>query len=94
MLLLFIVYSNAVDDEIVEITKANSNGYTKFVNVQGEGSKEPHLGTHIWPDINNCIMAAIENKKKDRIATEVKKLKEKFPSVGINIFVSPLKEMI
>jgi nitrogen regulatory protein PII len=94
MLLLFIVYSNAVDDEMVEILKASSAGYTKFTDVQGEGSKEPHLGTHIWPDINNCIMAAIENKNKDKIVKAVNELKEKFPSVGISIFVTQLKEMI
>ena len=94
MLLIFITFSNAVDDEMVEIIKANTNGYTKFLNVQGEGTKEPHLGTHIWPDINNCIMASIENNKKDKIAKEIKKLKQVFPTVGINIFVTQLKEMI
>ncbi len=94
MLLLFIVYSNAVDDEMVEIIKASSSGYTKFNSVQGEGSKEPHLGTHIWPDINNCIMAAIDNTNKDEIVKGINELKKKFPSVGISIFVTQLKEMI
>ena len=94
MILLFIVYSNAVDDEIVEIVKANSNGYTKFRDVQGEGAKEPHLGTHIWPDINNCIMTAIDPKKKNDIINEVNKLKKKFPTVGISVFINQLKEMI
>ena len=94
MLLLFIVYSNAVDDEMVEMINENSTGYTKFVNVQGEGNKEPHLGTHIWPDINNCIMAAVENDKKSNIEKAVKELKKKFPSIGISIFINQLKEMI
>ena len=94
MLLLFVVYSNAVDDEMIEMMKEYSNGYTKFENVQGEGNKEPHLGTHVWPDINNCIMAAIENNKKSSIEKAVKDLKKKFPSVGISIFVNQLKEMI
>ncbi len=94
MLLLFITYSNAVDDEMVEILKEHSNGYTKFTNVQGEGNKDPHLGTHIWPDVNNCIMAGIENSKKNNIANDVKELKAKFPSIGISIFVTQLKEMI
>jgi hypothetical protein len=94
MLLLFITYSNAVDDEMVEIIKEHSRGYSKFVNIQGEGNKDPHLGTHIWPDINNCIMTAVENNKKNEIAADIKSLKEKFPSVGVNIFVTQLKEMI
>ncbi|MBN2041592.1 MAG: hypothetical protein JW864_16260 [Spirochaetes bacterium] len=94
MLLLFIVYSNAVDDEMVELLRKYSSGYTKFTDVQGEGNKDPHLGTHIWPDINNCIITAVDNKKKDAIEKAVKELKEKFPSVGISIFVNQLKEMI
>lgn len=94
MILMFVVYSNAVDEEVVEIIKTHTGGYTKFSGVQGEGNREPHLGTHIWPAINNCIMTAVDNKKKNVIAAEIKKLKEKFPDIGINIFITGLKEMI
>ena len=94
MFMIFITYSNAVDDEMVEIIKNYSDGYTKFCGVQGEGSGEPSLGTHIWPGVNNCIMAAVEKKEKPKIAQEIFDLKEKFPGVGIHIFVTALKEMI
>ena len=93
MLLMFIVYSNAVDDEIVEIIKNNSDGYTKFTGVQGEGHGEPHLGTHIWPSINNCIMTAIDNSKEKNITNAAKALKEKFPGIGIQIFITNLKKI-
>ena len=39
MLMLFIVYHNAVDEEVVEITTKYAKGYTKFVGVLGEGNK-------------------------------------------------------
>ena len=94
MLLTFIVYSNSIDEEIVELAKANSSGYTKFTGVQGEGAKEPHLGTHVWPDINNCMMLVIEPGQKEKIAEGASKLKKQFPAVGINIFTTQLKEMI
>ncbi|MDH7552083.1 MAG: hypothetical protein QHH74_00350 [Spirochaetota bacterium] len=95
MVMLFIVYSNAVDDEVVEIVKKYASGYTKFVDVQGEGNKEPQLGTHVWPGLNNCMMIALEdNKSKDKIAQELQKLKVKFKGVGISVFVMQLKEMV
>lgn len=95
MLIMFIVYSNAIDEEAVEIVKRNAAGYTKFIGVQGEGNREPQLGTHIWPGINNCMMVAVENAKvKDAIAKEMQSLKVKFKGVGINIFVLTLKEVL
>jgi hypothetical protein len=95
MVMLFIVYSNAVDDEVVEIAKKYASGYTKFVDVQGEGNKEPQLGTHVWPGLNNCMMIALQdNKIKDNIAQELNKLKVKFKGVGISMFVMQLKEIV
>lgn len=95
MQLLFIVYNNAVDEEVVEIVKKYTSGYSKFTEVQGEGNKEPKLGTHIWPGFNNCIMTAVNGaKEKNKIAEEINNLKVKFKGVGINIFVLNLKEMI
>lgn len=94
MILLFIVYSNAVDEEMVEIVKRNSDGYTKFFGIQGEGHGEPQLGTHIWPGKNNCIMAAIENKNEKSIVKETRDLKERFPGVGIHIMEVDLKKVV
>ena len=71
MVLLFIVYSNAVDDEMVELMKTYAKGYTKFTGVHGEGSGEPHLGSHIWPGINNCMMVATDSKALEGIKGEV-----------------------
>ena len=94
MTLMIIVYSNAVDVEIVEILKKDAGGYTKFTGVTGEGSGEPHLGTHVWPGQNNCIMAAIENKNEKSIVKEINLLKEKFPGVGIHVMELDLKKVI
>ncbi len=93
MELMFIVYSNAIDDEITEIIKKYSSGYTRFSGIEGEGSGEPHLGTHIWPGVNNCIMTACDKNTRDEIKAEVKTLKGKFKGVGIHLFTVPLNEM-
>lgn len=94
MILMFIVYSNAVDEEMIEIIKKYSDGYTKFQGVQGEGHGEPNLGTHIWPGKNNCIMSAVENKNEKNIVKESLELKEKFPGIGVHIMISDLKKVI
>ena len=92
MILMFIVYSNAVDEEIVEIALKCAGGYTKFLGVPGEGGGEPHLGTHVWPSVNNCIMIAIDRTKEDSIVNEVKELKKRFSGVGISIFSTNLRQ--
>lgn len=94
MVLIFIVYSNAVDDEMVEIVKRCAGGYTKFIGVHGEGGGEPHLGSHIWPEVNNCMMVASDNKALDEIENGVEDLKRKFPGIGINIMVTSLKKIL
>ncbi|MBN2159581.1 MAG: hypothetical protein JW807_09310 [Spirochaetes bacterium] len=92
--LLFIVYSNAVDEEITEIVKKHAGGYTKFSGVFGEGNREPHLGSHIWPSMNNCMMVATNARQKCDLADEVLYLKEKFPGVGISVFITKLDELM
>ncbi len=93
MVLLFIVYNNAVDEEMVEIVKELAGGYTKFIGVQGEGSHEPQLGTHIWPGINNCLMVAVERTGMKKIVDSIDWLCEKFPDVGVRIFSTQLKQI-
>ena len=93
MLLLYIVYSNAVDEEITEIVTRHAGGYTRFAGVFGEGNREPHLGTHVWPSMNNCMMVAVEAPRKEGMTEEIFRLKDKFSGVGISVFVTRLEEM-
>ena len=86
MTMLFIVYSNAVDEEMVDLAKEFSNGYTKFCGVQGEGNGDPHLGDHIWPSMNNSMMVAIDKENETKLTTQLKVLEEKFTGIGIKAF--------
>ncbi len=92
MNLMFIVYSNAVDDEMLEIARRHA-GATQGLRVHGEGRGEPHLGSHIWPGVNNCMMAAVDKKQEAAIAEDLRLLKEKFTDIGIRVFTVPLREM-
>lgn len=93
MLMLFIIYSNAVDEEMVELVKNHSDGYTKFRGVQGEGHGEPHLGSHVWPSINNCMMVVIDNKNEKALVSDLHELENKFSGIGIKVFTTTMKKI-
>ena len=94
MIFIFVVYSNAVDEEMLELVKKYTSGYSKFKDVEGEGHRDPHLGSHVWPVINNCIMTTLDKSKEKEFYDEIKKLKEKFPGVGIHTMAMNLKKEI
>lgn len=91
MKLVFIIYSNPVDEEIIEILREEGVGYSKFVNVQGEGNREPQLGTHIWPGVNNCIISAMDEDMRKRLGGRIMFLKERYQGIGITIFSTELE---
>lgn len=90
MKLVFIIYSNPVDEEIIEILREEGAGYSKFVNVQGEGDREPQLGSHIWPGINNCIISAMDETMEKKMSKRIISLKERYQGIGITVFSTGL----
>jgi len=92
--LVFIVYGNAIDDEMVELLKEHAGGYTKFEGVRGEGAGEPRLGSHVWPGVNNCVMAALTVGEKNAVQKEIDVLRIKFPGAGIRLFILPGFSMV
>ena len=63
MKFILIAYGEALEDEVQEIIeKMSIEGYTQWTKVYGKGKASgPHLGSHIWPKVNNVIAIAIEN---------------------------------
>ena len=94
MIIMFVIYSKSVDEEMVELVKKLASGYTKFVDVLGEGNGDPALGTHVWPGKNNCIMVSMENKNEKNFIKAAKELKKRFTGVGIHIMTATLKSVV
>lgn len=90
MVLVFVVYGNAIDDEMTEMLKTRVAGYTRFEGVRGEGSSEPRLGSHVWPGINNCVMTAVDDRERGLLMEGIGELKRKFPHAGVKVFAVPL----
>lgn len=67
----------------------NCRGFSFLDQVQGRGSKsgEPHYGSHAWPSMNGAIIAVVDDNKVDKILSEIKKIDEETPQLGLRAFV-------
>jgi hypothetical protein len=94
-LMVFIIHDRAIDDEIGDLLSAlELQYYTKWKDVVGVGEKDPHLGDHVWPGLNNVTMVVIDENGKDKLLKSVKALQATFPSVGLRAFVVPVLEEV
>jgi hypothetical protein len=92
---VFIIYDRAIDEEILETLSACCiEKYTRWHDASGVGASGPHLGDHIWPALNNVMMAVVEAEKKDEILGKVRALQEEFPFVGLRAVVLPVLDMV
>ena len=96
MKMLVIVYSDAVDEVMINaFKKSGIHGYTKWKEALGEGTEtEPKLGTHCWPGRNNVLMAVVEDEAVLKISNAIRKLKSEHPQGGIKTFVLQVEETI
>ncbi len=71
-------------------------GFTFWENVQGRGHQngEPHRGTHTWPEMNNAVMAVVEDDKVEAVLLAVRKLDKRNEEVGIRAFVWNIEQMV
>jgi len=95
MKMLMIIYNEALDNEVMEALDSSSiNGYTKIAKVFGRGKKSgTHLGTDIWPGLNNILYVACEKIQFDKFIAQVKELRDRAGNEGVKAFVLPLEEI-
>jgi len=96
MKMVFIVYSQAADYEVINaIKKAGIRGYTKMEKACGEGVEtEPKLHTHTWPGENCVLFVALDEADLPVITELIRALKEEHPRAGLKAFVLPMEEII
>ena len=93
--MVFVIHDRAIDEEISELLSAlELEYYTKWKDVVGVGEKDPHLGDHVWPGLNNVTMVVVEEQKKEKLLKSVKALQAAFPSVGLRAFVVPVVDAV
>ncbi len=94
MRMLMIVYNEALDNELMEVLgDFKIQGYTKIPKVFGKGiTSGAHLGTDIWPGLNNILYVACQEPDSKRLIQGIKDLRNKAGQEGIKAFVLPLDE--
>jgi nitrogen regulatory protein PII len=94
---VFITYNQAFTERVDYILdKLEIKGYTLWTDTYGRGSEtgNPHMGTHTWPEINNSIMAIIEDDKVDILLEKIQKLNHVNEEVGIRAFVWNIEKTV
>jgi len=87
---VMIIFNQALTEKVeYMLDKLNIRGYTLWENVQGRGSSTgvPHLGTHVWPEINKSLLTVVDDEKVDKLLEAVKKIDLINEEVGIRAFV-------
>ena len=93
--MVFVVHDRAIDEEIADLLDSlELPYYTKWKDVTGVGEKDPHLGDHVWPGLNNVTMVVCEEEKKQKILRSVERLQATFPSVGLRAFAVPVLDAV
>jgi len=85
-----IVYNQALTEKVeYMLDHLGVKGYSLWENVQGRGTNTgvPHLGTHVWPEINKSVIAVVDDEKVASILDTVKKIDGINEEVGIRAFV-------
>jgi len=94
MKMVIIAYNEAVDEEITEILKFNSQvEFTKWTKVLGQGkNSEPHLMTNIWPKANNVLMACVGDDSAKKILDGIRELRKTMGHEGVKAFSLPVDD--
>ncbi|NOZ13861.1 MAG: hypothetical protein GXO69_09495 [Acidobacteria bacterium] len=93
--MLIAVYNNILDTAVHGLLdKMDICGFTELEEVKGKGCKTGfHLGTSVYPDLNNMLLVIEDSEKLGLLSTELKKMKEEFPEEGLKIFTVPVEEI-
>jgi len=95
MKMVMITYNEAIDNEVMEVLESCSlKNYTKITGVFGCGaSSGTHLGTDIWPGLNNILYVACEEAAAKKIMAAIRQLRKSLGPEGIKAFLIPLEEI-
>jgi nitrogen regulatory protein PII len=94
MKMVMIVYNEALDNEVMEVLECcPMKNYTKVNKVFGRGtSSGTHLGTDIWPGLNNILYIACQEDQAKKMVSDIRELRKKIGHEGVKAFVLAVEE--
>ncbi|MDD5483710.1 MAG: hypothetical protein PHP98_08690 [Kiritimatiellae bacterium] len=95
MKMIMIAYNEAMDMEIMEMLEScGLTNYTKIGETFGRGtSSGTHLGTDVWPGLNNVLYAACADECVSKVCAAVGELRKSLGKEGVKAFVWQLEEI-
>jgi len=93
---VFVVYDRSIDEEVLgALGECGVASYTRWHNASGVGSTGPHQGDHVWPALNNVLLAVIDAQEQARVMERLRALREEeFPYVGLRAVALPVLGMV
>lgn len=94
---IFVSYSQAYNEEIIEVLEANGQrGFTGWQEIQGRGGVDgtPHLGSHAWPEMNHALITVVDDSKVEGILRDLKAKDEAFPDLGLRAYVWNIEKSV
>lgn len=94
---IFISYSQAYNEEIIEILEKNGQrGFTAWEEIQGRGSVDgtPHFGNHAWPEMNFAILTVVDDSKVEGIMQDLKAKDEAYPDLGLRAYTWNIEQAL
>lgn len=86
---IFVAYSQAYNEEIIEVLDHfGQRGYTRWMDIGGRGGKDgvPHLGSHAWPEMNHAIITFAEDEMAGKLLRAFRRKDAEMPSLGLRAF--------
>jgi len=95
MKMIMITYNEAIDMEVMEMMENfGLKSYTKIGETFGSGaSSGTHLGTDVWPGLNNVLFASCPDDTVQKVLSAVRELRKSLGKEGVKAFAWPLDEM-
>lgn len=95
MKIVLIAYNEALDGKVEGILKkCETDGFTKWTRVYGKGqSSGPHLGTHVWPKVNNVLAVVTDDDKAESLLESIRELRNELAKEGVKAFLLPCEEV-
>ena len=93
--MLIVVYNNILDTAVRELlTEMEICGFTEVEGAKGKGCRTGyHLGTPVYPDLNNMLFVIENDEKINALAERLKVMKDEYPEEGLKIFAVPVEEV-
>ena len=94
---IFIAYSQAYNQEIVELLEGlGQRGYTAWEEIGGRGTVngEPHLGNHAWPTQNHALLSVVEDSLAPKVMAALRETDAANPDLGLRAYVLPVEDAL